>query len=74
MVHASVGAYRDQKRVSDPLELGLQMVVNHTMEVARELNLEPLEKQKALLTAILESTKGEKTKQSKNQPQCISGK
>lgn len=63
--------HSDQKRVSDALELGLQVAVNHTMEVAKELNLEPLEKQKALLTAVLESTKGEKTKQSKNQPHSV---
>lgn len=52
---------------SDALELELQVAVNYPMEVARELNLGPLEKQKALLTAkiflqlpsliILESTK-----------------
>lgn len=78
--------HSDQKRVSDALELELQVAVNHhPMEVARELSLGPLEKQKALLTAktflqlpsliILESTKGEKTKQSKNQPHIlVSGK
>lgn len=78
----NVCIHSDQKSVSDALELELQVAVNHPMEVARELNLGLLEKQKALLTAKiflqlpslvkLESTKGEnKTKQSKNQPHIL---
>lgn len=61
---------------SDTLELELQVAVNYPLEVARELNLGPLEKQKALLTAkifpqlpsliILESTKGKKKKKNNN--------